>query len=56
MTARVPAGGALAVDRERFSRHRLRDTLSNHPITVTVKEREISEIPTTARSSWRPAL
>ena len=41
--ARVPAGGALAVDRERFS-GMITDTLRNHP-NVTVKEREISEIP-----------
>ena len=41
--ARVPAGGALAVDRERFS-GMITDTLRNHP-NVTVEEREISEIP-----------
>lgn len=41
--ARVPAGGALAVDRERFS-GMITDTLRNHP-NVTVEEREISDIP-----------
>ena len=41
--ARVPAGGALAVDRERFS-GMITDTLRSHP-NVTVEEREISEIP-----------
>ena len=41
--ARVPAGGALAVDRERFS-GMITDMLRSHP-NVTVEEREISEIP-----------
>ena len=40
---KVAAGGALAVDRERFS-GMITDTLRNHP-NVTVEEREISEIP-----------
>ena len=40
---KVPAGGALAVDRERFS-GMITDTLRSHP-NVTVEEREISEIP-----------
>ena len=41
--ARVPAGGALAVDREQFS-GRITRTLREHPL-VTVTEREITEIP-----------
>ena len=41
--ARVPAGGALAVDRERFSGHITR-ALQEHPL-VTVESREVTEIP-----------
>lgn len=41
--ARVPAGGALAVDREAFSGF-ITETLSRHPL-VTVEEREAAEIP-----------
>ena len=41
--ARVPAGGALAVDRDTFSGY-ITETLKNHPL-VTVEEREITEIP-----------
>ena len=41
--ARVPAGGALAVDRERFSGF-ITDTLRGNP-HVTVVEAEITEIP-----------
>ncbi|MBE5770410.1 MAG: methylenetetrahydrofolate--tRNA-(uracil(54)-C(5))-methyltransferase (FADH(2)-oxidizing) TrmFO [Clostridiales bacterium] len=41
--ARVPAGGALAVDRDTFSGF-ITDTLKNHPL-VTVEEKEITEIP-----------
>ena len=41
--ARLPAGGALAVGRERFS-GMITDTLRSHP-NVTVEEREVSEIP-----------
>ena len=41
--ARVPAGGALAVDRERFSGMITR-TLREHPL-CTVVEKEITEIP-----------
>ena len=41
--ARVPAGGALAVDRESFSGY-ITDTLRNDP-HVTVVEQEITEIP-----------
>lgn len=40
---RVPAGGALAVDREGFSRY-ITDALENHPL-VTVERREAAEIP-----------
>ncbi len=41
--ARVPAGGALAVDRDSFSGY-ITETLKNHPL-VTVEEREVTEIP-----------
>ena len=41
--ARVPAGGALAVDREQFS-SRITRALREHPL-VTVKEAEITEVP-----------
>lgn len=41
--ARVPAGGALAVDREAFSGF-ITDTLKNHPL-VTVVDEEATEIP-----------
>lgn len=41
--ARVPAGGALAVDREAFSGY-ITKTLTEHPL-VTVEHREATEIP-----------
>ena len=41
--ARVPAGGALAVDRDTFSGY-ITEKLKNHPL-VTVEEREVTEIP-----------
>ncbi len=41
--ARVPAGGALAVDRDTFSGY-ITETLKNHPL-VTVEEREMTKIP-----------
>ena len=41
--ARVPAGGALAVDRDTFSGY-ITETLRNHPL-ITVEERELTEIP-----------
>ena len=41
--ARVPAGGALAVDREGFSRA-ITDTLSTHPLVEVARE-EVTEIP-----------
>ena len=41
--ARVPAGGALAVDRVRFSGY-ITETLRSHPC-VTVAEQEITRIP-----------
>ncbi len=41
--ARVPAGGALAVDREGFSRA-ITDTLSTHPLIEVVRE-EVTAIP-----------
>lgn len=40
---RVPAGGALAVDRERFSQY-ITDKVKNHP-NVTVINKEIETIP-----------
>ncbi len=41
--ASVPAGKALAVDREMFSR-RITDVLTSHPL-FTLKRQEVSEIP-----------
>lgn len=41
--ARVPAGGALAVDRDRFSGH-ITQALQEHPL-VTVENREVADIP-----------
>ena len=41
--ARVPAGGALAVDREAFSSF-ITETLKNHPL-VTVESREVTSVP-----------
>ena len=41
--ARVPAGGALAVDRDCFSGY-ITETLKKHSL-VTVEERELTEIP-----------
>lgn len=41
--ARIPAGGALAVDREHFS-GMITETLRNHPL-VEIREEEIKEIP-----------
>jgi methylenetetrahydrofolate--tRNA-(uracil-5-)-methyltransferase len=41
--SRVPAGGALAVDREDFARQ-VTETLENHP-NVTIIRREADEIP-----------
>ena len=41
--AQVPAGGALAVDRDSFSGY-ITDTLREHPL-VTVIEQEITELP-----------
>lgn len=40
---RVPAGGALAVDRESFSKS-VTDELNNHPFIEVIRE-EITEIP-----------
>ncbi len=40
---RVPAGGALAVDREGFSRY-ITDAVNSHPL-ITVVNREAAEIP-----------
>ncbi len=41
--ARVPAGGALAVDREEFSQY-ITEKLSRHPLVEVVRE-EVAEIP-----------
>jgi methylenetetrahydrofolate--tRNA-(uracil-5-)-methyltransferase len=41
--ARVPAGGALAVDREGFSRA-ITETLSTHPL-IEVRREEVTDIP-----------
>src|SRR5215203_380527 len=42
--ARVPAGAALAVDRERFSQE-VTDAIASHPL-ITIKREEIQRIPT----------
>ena len=41
--ARVPAGGALAVDRHDFAGY-ITDTLRNHP-NITVLNEEVNHIP-----------
>ena len=41
---RVPAGGALAVDREAFSRY-VTEAMENHPL-ITVERREVTQLPT----------
>lgn len=41
--AKVPAGGALAVDRDQFSGY-ITEKLKNHPL-VTLEYREVTEIP-----------
>ena len=41
--ARVPAGGALAVDRDAFSGY-ITETLKNHPL-LTVLEEEVASVP-----------
>lgn len=46
---RVPAGGALAVDRELFSRC-ITETLANHPL-ISIRRSEIKELP-----SFRPLI
>ena len=40
---RVPAGGALAVDREAFSRY-VTEAVKNHPL-ITVERREVTKLP-----------
>ena len=40
---RVPAGGALAVDREAFSKH-ITEALENHPLVTIIRE-EVTELP-----------
>ena len=40
---RVPAGGALAVDREAFSQY-VTDAVENHPL-ITVERREVTQLP-----------
>jgi methylenetetrahydrofolate--tRNA-(uracil-5-)-methyltransferase len=42
-STRVPAGGALAVDRQLFSDH-VTQKISDHPL-ITLKQGEVSEIP-----------
>ncbi|CAN5862277.1 FADH(2)-oxidizing methylenetetrahydrofolate--tRNA-(uracil(54)-C(5))-methyltransferase TrmFO [soil metagenome] len=42
--ARVPAGAALAVDREKFSQE-VTDAISSHPL-ITIRREEIQKIPT----------
>lgn len=41
--SKVPAGGALAVDRDRFSAL-ITETLSNHPL-VSIERKELTELP-----------
>src|SRR5687768_7705367 len=41
--ARVPAGAALAVDRERFSDH-VTGAIASHPL-ITIRREEITQIP-----------
>ena len=41
--ARIPAGGALAVDRERFSKH-ITEALEQHPL-IEIRREEVTEIP-----------
>lgn len=45
-STRVPAGGALAVDRDGFSQM-VTDEVTNHPLIEVIRE-EITEIPTDA--------
>ena len=40
---RIPAGGALAVDRERFAAM-VTDNIRNHPL-ITITEREVTDLP-----------
>ncbi len=47
--SRVPAGSALAVDRDAFAQ-RVSETLENHPL-IDIERREVTEIP-----SERPAI
>ena len=46
---RVPAGGALAVDRVRFA-HEITDALASHPL-VTIQREEVPRVPDDAESS-----
>src|SRR5205814_4220631 len=46
--SRVPAGAALAVDRERFA-ETITETLSGHPLITVVRE-EITTIPASSES------
>ena len=48
---RVPAGGALAVDRNEFSQE-IQNTLENHPL-VTISREEIKELPP---NSWGQSI
>jgi methylenetetrahydrofolate--tRNA-(uracil-5-)-methyltransferase len=49
--ARVPAGAALAVDRERFAQA-VTETLAHHPLITIVRD-EVTKIPA---STGRPGL
>ncbi len=49
-THKVPAGGALAVDREGFS-HAVTETLRNHP-NISIEYGEITELPTAGQGLW----
>ena len=52
---RVPAGSALAVDRERFAKG-VTEALEAEPL-ITIRREEVRRIPerrTASRSSWRP--
>ena len=48
----VPAGGALAVDREAFSAY-ITEKIKNHPL-ITIHEGRVDDIPA-GPASWPPA-
>ena len=49
-TARVPAGAALAVDRDRFSQA-VTDAIASHPL-ITLERREIERVPEPDGAPW----